>query len=242
MPKLVWAFTFYKGGDLVTAKALPTDLTEVQKMLESIFDQHNRRYFNSIEKILLKFSNAIGVYTKTRRHTKSNFGQGEKTLSDVFGWWLTICSFFRFDAAKLLWKKFPGVCPYCLVEKNCHCEEELRKISGKSLPSLRRSGTPPKSLLGWQNMFRRIYGKANEKASFEWAVFRLFEEIEEVNSCIFPEVKDPDALEMELADLGARIFGIANKEGIDLQNRFLFYYRGVCPRCQNEKCTCDSGW
>lgn len=227
---------------MVNPKNLPKDLTGAQRMLERIFDQHDRRYFHSIDKLLLKFVTAIGIFTKTLRHTKSVYGQETKGLVNIFVWWLALCSFYKFDAAQLLWKKFPGVCPYCLVATNCNCEQKLLKISGKSLPFLRDAGTPPKNINAWQEMFRQIYGKANDKASFEYAVFRLFEEIEEVISCIFPEVTNVDALQLEFADIGARIFGLANKQGVDLQNQFLFYYRGVCPDCQNEECTCNSGW
>ena len=240
MPKLVLGFLVKE--EIVTVKSISPDLTSAQKMLENIYDQHDRRYFHSIEKMLLKFFTTIGTFTKTKRHTKANFGQEGKCLVNIFVWWVALCSFYKFDAADILWKKFPGVCPYCLVAKDCNCEQQLRKISGKSLPALRLSGVRPKTIAGWQNMFRMIYGKANDQATFEYAVFRLFEEIEEVISSIFPEVTKVDALQLELADLGARIFGLANKLGIDLQNQFLFYYRGVCPECLNEKCSCDSLW
>lgn len=227
----------------MVVKTVPVELNAFQKMCEDIYDQHDRRYFGSFEKLMLKVVTAVGLFTKTKRHTKGEYGKYRKYFAELFVWWLAGCSYCKIKAANALWLKFPGCCPYCLAAENCSCEQDLRVVSEKSLPAMRRrKKARPKTIGAWQNMFQIIYGTFNAEKGLDYAIQRLFEEIEEIISCSIPEIRNITQLEMEFADFGARLFGIANILSIDVERELLINYPGVCPECHSEKCSCDGKW
>jgi NTP pyrophosphatase (non-canonical NTP hydrolase) len=218
---------------------LPRTLPGAEVMLAVIYDVHDRQYYPSINELVLKFVWALGEFTSVNR--KESADKAPVFLADLFAWWIAICNFLSFKVEEVLWYKFPGICPYCGAEKDCDCEgrKDLVRISEDLVKSHRDNGTPPRTIADWQAMYDRIYGKANALKGYDFAVARLPEEIKEMIECILPWIKDRDELKLELADIGARIFALANLMKFSLQEVFLSRYPGRCPTCHLPKCGCN---
>lgn len=222
-------------------ETLPRDLREFQAMHERIFAQHDIRFYSK-KQIMFKLFGLIGRLAKVQRRSKGLAGQEKKYLLELFRWWLALCNLLRLDATEILWEKYPGVCPYCLVVADCSCENTQKKLAGPSLPHFRAASTRPATIKEWQAMFQRIYSGVNDDKGFEYAIFRIVEEAEEVVALMLPEISDVVAFRLELADLGARIFALADLLGTDLEAELLKRYRGVCPNCLQPACQCPRKW
>lgn len=217
-------------------RVLSPVLDDVEKMLAWIYNKHDRQYYPSLKDLVLKLTWSIGKVTSAERKGESK--KVGKLLSDTFAWWVACVTFCEFRVSDTLWEKFPRVCPYCLVKKNCSCEGTKNGLNVESLEYHRRKNHRPRTLSEWQRMFAKIYGIENAKQGLDHAFARLPEEISEVIECIVPFNQNNYHLQLELADLGARIFAVAELLAIDLEATFLSQYRGVCPSCQKGECCC----
>jgi NTP pyrophosphatase (non-canonical NTP hydrolase) len=223
----------------MTTKTLPKDLREFQAMLEKIFGEHDARYYSK-KQVLLRMFGLIALLGKTIRRSKGKAGREALYLSRLFRWFVSLCNFMHLDLAKALWQKYPGVCPHCQAMADCSCEDELRAVVEHTLPYYRQTGERPRTIKAWQQMFGRIYGRANRSRvdPYVFAVFRLLEEVGEVSEELVEGLTDFGAFKLEVADIGARIFALANLLDIDLEDELLRRYSGVCPNCKEETCTC----
>ncbi len=221
------------------ATQLPRSLREIEVMLASIYDRHDRQFYPSIRDLTLKLIWAIGVFSSAQR--KGDGGKVPEFLADCFAWWIAVCNFVKFSAEDVLWEKFPRICPYCGAKRNDDCEgqKNRRRIPGSVVEEYRRTEPRPETVADWQAMFEMIYGMVNAKHGYHFAVARLPEEVSELIECLLPVIKDPQKLKMELADIGARIFALANLLRIELQEVFLARYPGRCPSCQKSECRDD---
>lgn len=217
-------------------RLLARDLPGIQAMLNGIYDQHDRHCYPSIKDLVLKLIWSLGKFSSAER--KGNGGKTPRYLADTFAWWVAVCSFLSYGVEDVLWEKYPRVCIYCGVRKDCSCEGKKFGIAVESIESNRRKNRRPLTMHGWQRMFAEIYGKQNAKYGLDHALGRLPEEVTELIECLLPTIEDPIQLKLELSDIGARIFSLAHLLHIDLEEVLLGYYRGICPGCQQSNCCC----
>lgn len=236
MPKLVLGFSF--EGESVRPEVLPRSLSGIEQMLDQIYTRHDRQYYPGVKDLTLTLIWSLGVVSSATR--KGLSGKVPRYLADSFAWWVALCNFLQFDIEEILWEKYPAACIYCRARKNCSCEGVKFGFEQESLSSFRaNTRRRPKTMRGWQQMFDRIYGMENSKRGFDFAMGRFPEEERELIECILPSIEDRYHLGMELADIGARLFALANLLKIDLEKIFLSFYCGVCPSCQRNSCRCD---
>ncbi len=223
----------------MTSQQARGSLKEIQEMLGGIYHEHDRQYYPSIQDLVLKLVWSLGVFSSAER--KGNGDQTPKYLANVFAWWIAICDFCKFTASDVMWEKFPGICYYCGVHKDCECEgrKDIVRISKDEVQRHRDAKNRPETIGQWQFMFTAIYGKANAKHGYYFALARLPEEIMELVECLLPMIDDRHKLMLELADIGARIFALADLLKIDFQETFLEHYCWICPGCKESKCLCD---
>lgn len=135
--------------------------------------------------------------------------------------YVDLCNFLQHGAQDLLWHRFPGACPYCVSKKNCDCGSVKRPMNEMVLKELRQQIGKPRSVRGWQRMFQRIYREKNEALERTGMLLKLQGEVAELFELFEEFDPDPERVADELADVGARIFGLATLLGIDLQREFL---------------------
>ncbi|MBI4087513.1 MAG: hypothetical protein HY434_01645 [Candidatus Liptonbacteria bacterium] len=95
----------------------------------------------------------------------------------------------------------------------------------------------PESVRGYQEMFREVYGPANERYPDSDLFLRLIEEIASVMEVVRKD--DLHELPVQLARVYAWWNAVANRIKIDLQEALWLKYPGVCSYClRTENCFC----
>lgn len=175
-------------------------------------------------------------------------------LPKSLAWWLALCGKLGVvSPERLLWLKFPGVCPYCLRPDHDPgiCKKKKEKNSGPSwreLSDMGRRGKCPDSLGSWQRMFGSIY-KTGHKAEFESTFARLTEELGELAEAVRVFPAAPGYFLSEAADVFAWLMNIQNnldyqasrepeQYGVDLEESFCRWYPDYCRDCRKQRCIC----
>jgi pyrimidine deaminase RibD-like protein/NTP pyrophosphatase (non-canonical NTP hydrolase) len=175
-------------------------------------------------------------------------------LPKALAWWLALCGKLGVvSPERLLWLKFPGVCPYC--QRPDHdpgiCKKQKEKKAGPPWQELVEEGRKrkcPESLGGWQRMFGSIY-KPSHKPEFESTFARLTEELGELAEAVRVFPAAPGYFVSEAADVFAWLMNIQNnldyqgsKEpadyGLDLEESFCRWYPDYCRDCRQQRCVC----
>jgi len=132
-----------------------------------------------------------------------------------------------------MWRRFPGVCPYCLFAPCC-CKQRPKKRRLTNGPGEKQ----PVSLREWQEMFAKVYPNVVQVSAMH-----LAEEAGEVNEALLAhsathnEVWFGKVIE-ELVDVVTNIFGVANCLGLDLATEMADYFSQGCPKCIRSPCEC----
>lgn len=223
----------------MTVPTLPQTIDESQAMLEEIYTDHNLQYYPSVKDLTLTLIWSLGVISSAER--KKQASKLPSLVANTYVWWSGLCSRLNFKTGDILWLKYPAICIYCEAAENCSCEgKKFGSIPKHTIAHYRaKIHLKPETISGWQEMLAKIYGQENARRGFDFAIGRFPEEHTELIECILPLPQDREHLAEELADIGARIFGLANLLKMDLETVFLTYYRGVCTGCRQEKCKCD---
>lgn len=175
-------------------------------------------------------------------------------LPKTLAWWLALCGKLGVvSPERLLWLKFPGVCPYCLrsPHEGTVCLNMKRKTpvpDWRRLGELGRKATVRGSLGEWQRMFRDIYPPGH-KPEFESTFARLTEELGELAEAVRVFPAAPGYFLSEAADVFAWLMNIqnnldyqsakeSNEYGAALEERFCRAYPDYCRDCQKQRCIC----
>lgn len=223
----------------------PVLLNDWVRMIDQIYGERNRRKNWSASDIWLHVVEEVGEVAEDYR--KEDYAALLRDLPDVFVW---LCSFsVRYNIsnlAEVIWRKYPGICPYCHETQDCICVARNLRYN-KDHPKLEaaRKNTDWQryTLNDWQAMFGRLYGNVN-KASWHVPVgLHLFEEVGEVAKALLRDSWN-DCLE-EIADVFAWTFAIALKipSNGSLADIIWDKYPGKCPKCDPKpekpwSCTC----
>lgn len=215
-----------------------SSLSDFQARNREIYLEVNDRHY-SAEKMFARLHRQITHILKAVRkheqeHREEEYENIMYHLCMSLSWSLAMLNRYHIDLADDMWRRFPGVCPYC-SEAPCICQKrpkDRQKLIGKT------RGKQPVSLRDWQKMFAEIYPN-----TVLVSAIHLAEEAGEVNealqthSATHQEGSFWKVVE-ELVDVVTNIFGVANCIKLDLATGMAGYFAEGCPRCRHFPCLC----
>lgn len=231
----------------------PMSLDDWYLLINRIYLYKN--YDKSAYSIFAHLIEILGGLSSIISGKKKSNVKPENYFPKVITWWFALCGKVGIKSVeKIIWTKFPGVCPYC--KKTPHQERECKarkntskKIDWKELQKIGKDKTPPKRLCDWQKMFDEIYPSIST-SSAEKIFGRLCEEAGEMAEAIRLLPLTPRYFIVEACDLYAWIMAMINdfeaKNGLLLEeNRGLWIeeklwenYPGKCLDCGSPICNC----
>lgn len=215
----------------------PLTVDQFQTMYEHIYGQVNRGNYDDKDLILRLIEETTEAMELARKDKRHEF---YTRLPRIYSWFNAVANRFNINLQEALWKKYPGVCPYCLREQNCACQIEHPEIPNKDqiLRRLRRErqGREPQTLSDHQKLHGRLYGKQNERIFPIQTVAHLVEEVGEI-SRDFRHGRQEE-LTAEMADVASWIFAIANRLGFNLADIIWENYPYECEICNEDQCVC----
>lgn len=219
-------------------------------MFSDIYGSRNRGqsdeslWLHVVEKTSRLAENLRKQHIPPRLNKKGKLAGVLVDIPDTFAWLSAFTSRVG-SLEEMTWSKYPGACPYCLVEENCVCLGGKPSLSDEEhetkLKALRENKIyQPKTLNAWQEMFGRIYGRANKIQSLDQVGFHLMEEVGEVAKAF--RLQSSQELKEELADVFAWLMGLTIKcsdltgENYHLSDITWSRYPHQCPHCQANPC------
>ena len=176
-------------------------------------------------------------------------------LCKALGWYFPLLAKMGVESVeRLLFTKYPNVCPYC--RKAPHVEQECKLIKGTEgvlSHELVREFTEanwetrPASLNEWQRMFNNIYPRSLNSMGF--SIIALMEELGELAEAVRVFDRYPHYFYGEAADVFSYLMGLANEyalrcsergETFDYELEFLARYPGLCIACGARVCICPT--
>lgn len=212
----------------------PISLGDWQAMVEWIYGEKDRRDYALSDMLLHVIGTFRGIAMGIRKESKEEV---LAALPRTFIWLLSFCVMLGVDLERIVWTKYPGLCPYCGATQHCSCIAQQEKPAGLYR---NEDGTPPSSLDEWQKMLERIYGRINSIVALTTIGFHFVEELAEVSRAFrFRDSEEGrQELEHEIADVFAWLLAFAIRYNTMLSTLAYDAYPGVCDTCKNSKCTC----
>lgn len=96
--------------------------------------------------------------------------------------------------------------------------------------------SPPKSLSGFQNLFKELYIARDIIRGADKTLLWLASELGELSDAYLKQ--DLGAMKEEVADVFAWLCSFCNLLDIDLEEAVLRKYGNGCPRCSSSPCRC----
>lgn len=202
-----------------------------QQMFESIYGEKNQRDYTASDMLLHVQEEAARIDEGLRKENKEEM---KKALPFLFCWLLGFCNMAGINAEEAVWMKYQEICPYCGRKQHCMC------ISAETKPKnwiKKPQGTIPMSLMDWQQMFKKIYGRINK---MPWA-FQIWLHFHEELGELSKEFRLGNEIKMkeEFADCFAWFIAFCNRLEVDLSEVTWIVFPGKCDHCKQEKCQCN---
>jgi hypothetical protein len=170
----------------------PVTLDEWYRMINSIYIDRN--YYRSPDSVLthlVEVAGGLSVLASGKRKPRID---PQLFMAKALGWWMVLCGKVGIRSVeRMIWTKFPNVCPYCMQRPHFApaCSrarssglpiawEELRKIGDSNRC---REDHYPQRLRDWQVMFSRIYPRG-DTTSYQMNYSRLAEELGELSETV----------------------------------------------------------
>lgn len=211
----------------------PVTLADFQALNNAIYSEANKRYSNDhlVGRLLEEI---CGMMEVVRKH---NIQEIPSRTARIFSWWTAVGNRFKIDLHEALWIKYPGVCPYCIRNKNCFCGVEHPDIPDKDrlLHKLRMERErEPRTLIDHQTLHDDLYGAQNKRIFEIQIAAHLAEEAGEVN--LEARHNNRSGLCDEMADVGSWMFALANRCKFVLAETVWNQYPYQCERCGQAVC------
>jgi NTP pyrophosphatase (non-canonical NTP hydrolase) len=212
---------------------------EFQTMNEYIYGEKNRQFYSD-EALVARLLEETAIILEVVR--KDYRDRIPRHLADIFSWYNAVANRLNLDVQEVLWQKYPGVCSYCLREKDCMCGIEHPsdlEAKGKKLRALRldRDGREPRTLSEHQALHARLYAWQHKRELPIMIASHIVEEAGEVSEAF--RYKDKDKRADEMADVLSWIFALATRMGLDLAEVMWEFYPYICRKCEEERCACE---
>lgn len=217
----------------------PESLQEWQSMFRAIYKEHDDRLYET-SSLLLRVVEEMSEMAEALR--KDDLPELIKNIPEVFCWLMALYDRLNINIEEALWRKYPGICPYCFREEKCLCITEDSKpkynFQDSRYNCFRRDRKRmPKSLREWQSMFKRIYGNINRLESKKRLWFHFMEEIGEISKALRHGNKEE--LEAECADALAWLLPFCTKLELDIDELVWKRFPWECDVCHKQKCECE---
>lgn len=217
-----------------TARSIPKSLPAFQGMIFRIY--HNRVVdsFCGAGEIIPVLYGLLGHIAQAVEKKRD----ARVYVLDLFRWYVCLCNLLGLNLRTTLWNKYPGGCPYCLAS-SCGGHGS-RKLQMEPLKRLRGQKGKPRTIRGWQRLFERVFSRVNARRSWAYIIARLLEEITEAADLLREPLSPSgdEARELEMADVGAWIFGLATFLEVELEAELLQRFPWSCPDCEEIPCRC----
>jgi hypothetical protein len=171
-------------------------------------------------------------YVNDNKHGRSK--ESEKKLLVSLAWYFAIINRFQIDLQKILEKRYPCKCPFCM-EIPCCCQDlEKRKAQKTGRPVFGK----PDNIIGWQELMTKIYPAKAEFSKLEMLLaqdkfhqaFRQFRQISGKRGL--------REIEIACADYFVELLKTANNLDIDLANEYVLLMGNGCLVCEKTPCEC----
>jgi pyrimidine deaminase RibD-like protein/NTP pyrophosphatase (non-canonical NTP hydrolase) len=227
-------------------------LDEWYKALNYMYADHN--FYRDPLSIFAHFTEVVGGLSLLASSKHKPGAQPADFLPKTLAWWLALCGKLGVvSPERLLWLKFPRVCPYCFRPQHDNASCINMKLKNpvpdwKRLAEHGQTVSVPTSLGAWQRMFFDIY-PVGQKPEFESTFARLTEELGELAEAVRVFPAAPGYFLSEAADVFAWLMNIqsnldykAVKESKDygkaLEEEFCRAYPDYCRDCGKQRCVC----
>ncbi|MCK1409531.1 CHAT domain-containing protein [Bradyrhizobium sp. 76] len=229
-------------------------LDDLYRMTSFIY--HDGNLGRSREATLLHFVEVCGMLTLLDRKKKRDRVDVPGALCKALGWYFPLLAKMGVESVeRLLFTKYPAVCPYC--RKSPHAEQQCKLVKGTEgvvSHALVRELTEanwesrPTGLNDWQRMFADIYPRSLN-ATGGFSIIALLEELGELAEAIRVFDRYPHYFYGEAADVFSYLMGLANEYAIQCAERgetfnyeleFLSRYPGLCIACGGRVCICPT--
>ena len=209
-------------------KLTPTGFQELNRR---IYLQQNDRNYPTTYMVSRLHRYATRILKAVR---KDDVGKTPYHLSMAFSWSTALANRYHVDLGEEMWKRFPGVCPYC-TDAPCSCKERLDRRS--RIEDI--TGQKPETMVEFQMMFRRIYPANTIRDS----AMHLAEEVGELDEAIehYAGTHQGNLFEeivIELVDEITNICAVASCLNVDLAFAMEQNFAHGCPKCVGTPCTC----
>jgi NTP pyrophosphatase (non-canonical NTP hydrolase) len=211
------------------------NLRSFQEFIEKIYALPDDRLY-SLEDLLVHQQRFTMRALKGIR--KGDGKKIETNLLIAFSWLMAIMNRLHIDLEPEIWRRFPGLCPYC-GKRPCVC----KTVKPKTRKKIQKTTYPkPYKLSEIQRMFQDVY-PSNQRTLAEAGV-HLAEEMGELSEAVhnylgqhkanvFDEVKN------EAADYTSCLFGVANSSKINVSAELEEIYYQNCHVCHKLPCICS---
>lgn len=228
-------------------------LDDLYKMTALIYSDRNS--IRSKEATFAHFVEVCGMLTVYDRKKKREGLEVADALCKALGWYFPLLAKLQIKSVEaLIFRKFPGVCPYCRQAPHNEAACKLVKGTGATVNHdavidhfNKNWDSRPKRLDDWQQMFDRIYPRSvNDNGR---STIGLLEELGELAEAIRVFDVHPHYFMGEAADTFSYIIGFANEHRIreaqegrefSFEREYLIRYPGLCSQCGYRICMCPA--
>lgn len=177
-------------------------------------------------------------------------------LCKALGWYFPLLAKLNVRSVEeLVFRKFPGVCPYCRTAPHDEMKCKLVKGTDDTVDhaALREkyrenNARRPVTLDDWREMFATIYPRQLSDVTSGRSAIGLFEELGELAEAVRVFQRFPKYLAGEAADVFSYLMALATeyslqeemagREKFSLHHEYLKRYPGICKQCGYHVCIC----
>ncbi|MBN1931586.1 MAG: hypothetical protein JW786_08275 [Desulfobacterales bacterium] len=241
-------------------KECKTEIREIKDLQSYLKDLYGNVNSNREWDYLYGYlSRTAGIVSKQitnapRYRTLSEIDKTQFVLA--ISWLFSLSNYFEIDVADSYLKKYPGICPYCMVSP-CVCYK-TKKMPGINIPIYKIEEEKQWKYNDIKNQGALINSKwviSNTRAIYPandtlwhhagpWYHFtKLSEELAELHEAISKNQvgkKGEDAVSQEIADVFTWFISIWSSvfHDITLEDSMIDHYYNGCPECKQKPCTC----
>lgn len=213
--------------------------TPISELSLAEFQTMNRQIYGATNSINYEKSDMVTrlhrYVTLILKAVRKNETEGVAfNLTMAFSWSTALANALHIELQAEVWNRFPGVCCYCgCIPCTCHKRGQSRITY---CPTSREQVS---NLRDYQLCFVQIYPNNTLLDS----AAHLAEEVDELDEALtqFRGTHDKNIFEnikIELVDVIANIFAVANVLRIDLGHEMEISFLDGCPKCNTFNCEC----
>lgn len=251
-------FRIRSGGTIitVTSGSAPSQISldDLYIMTAQMYSDRNED--RPASATFAHFVEVCAVLTTQTRQKRRESLDFPGALCKALAWYFPLLAKLNVRSVEeLVFRKFPGVCPYCRVapHNELHCKLVKGTEDTVDHAALREkyrenTGQRPVTLDQWRDMFASIYPRQVADITSGRSAIGLFEELGELAEAVRVFHRYPKYLAGEAADVFSYLMALATeyslqeemagRESFSLHQEYLKRYPGICKQCGYHVCIC----